>query len=109
VSAEKLAALQHFYPAAQMLAEGGQPVVFLPGLKVDAPQGPIEVDALLHPSLHTGYSTRLFLNRQVDAPLAKNWTSHSLCGSTWWSCSWQGVGAELTWIDMIANHLRAFR
>jgi len=110
VSAEKLAALQLFYPTAELLTEGGQIVVFLPGLTVETPQGLVETDALLLPSLHsTGYTTRLFLARQIEAPSAKNWTSHSLCGRSWWACSWQGVGADLPWIDMIANHLRAFR
>jgi len=109
VSAEKLAALQRYYPSAQLLAEGGQSVVFLPGLKVDAPEGQIEFDGLLHPQPHTGYSTRLFITRTITAPLAQNWTAHSLCGKSWWACSWQNVGAELPWIDMLANHLRAFR
>jgi hypothetical protein len=55
------------------------------------------------------YRTRLFVDRQIAAPNAKNWTPHSLCGRSWWACSWQDVGADLPWINMLANHLRAFR
>ena len=36
------------------------------------------------------------------------WQAHTLCGETWWACSWQGVKASLPWVQILANHLLAF-
>jgi hypothetical protein len=109
VSADKLSALQKFYPTAEALMEGGQLMAHLPGMKIDTPGGTLEINALLCPHEHSGYRTRLFFDRQIGSPRPLNWTSHSLGGKSWWTWSWQDVGAELPWIEMLANHLRAFR
>ncbi len=109
MSAEKFCALKKFYPAAEAFSEAGQTVVHIPGMKVQTPAGEVEFNALLCPHEHSGYRTRLFTDRQVAAPNAKNWNAHTLCGKTWWTCSWQDVEASLPWIEIVANHLRAFR
>lgn len=109
MSADKLSLLKKFFPTAEPFPEGGQLGAYLPGIKVDTPTGPMELNAILYPHPHTGYETRLFTDRQIAAPNAKNWTAHTLGGRTWWACSWSGVAANLPWIEILANHLRAFR
>lgn len=109
MSADKLNELRKFFPAAEPFQEGGQLAAYLPSVKVDTPNGVVEFDAVLFPHFHSGYLTRLFTDRQISAPNAKHWTPHTLGGRTWWACSWQGIEGGLPWIDMLANHLRAFR
>ena len=53
--------------------------------------------------------TRLFLSGPVQGGAAQNWNQYSICGRQWYVCSWQGVPATLPWIEILANHLRAFR
>lgn len=84
-------------------------VAYLPGLKVETGTGAVEVNALLVPFEHSGYRTRLFVDNQITAPNAKNWTSHIVCGRSWHVCSWNEVPAALPWMEILANHLRAFR
>lgn len=109
MSAAQLSALRAVVPSAEPLQEGGRLLAFLPGLKVETQGGAVVCDALLHPHGHTGYQTRLFLDRQILGGSANNWTAHSLGGRTWWACSWQGVEAALPWVQILMNHLRAFR
>jgi len=65
--------------------------------------------ALLWPKPRDNYPTRLFVERQLVAPQANNWKSFVICTRTWWASSWHGVPESLPWIEMIANHLRAFK
>lgn len=109
MSMDKFNALKKFFSFAEALTEAGQVVVHLPGLKVETPAGLVELNALLVPFEHTGYRTRLFTDKQISAPNAKNWSAHTVCGKSWWVCSWNDVAADLPWIDILANHLRAFR
>jgi hypothetical protein len=66
-------------------------------------------DVLLWPRFREGYATRLFLSGPVQGGAAQNWNQYSICGRQWYVCSWQGVPATLPWIEILANHLRAFR
>lgn len=109
MSAAQLSVLQAVVPSAEAFQEGGRLLAFLPGLKVETLGGTVVCDALLHPHEHSGYQTRLFLDRQIPGGSANNWTAHSLGGRTWWACSWQGVEAALPWVQILMNHLRAFR
>lgn len=106
---DKFNALRQFFPKAEQFHEGGQVAAYLPGIKVETSRGIVELNAVLFPHSHSGYLTRLFTDRQIVAPNANNWTAHTLGGQTWWTCSWQGVEAALPWIDILVNHLRAFR
>ena len=109
MSMDKFYALQKFFPSAQALTEAGQLVAYLPCLKVVTLEGVMELDALLVPFEHSGYRTRLFTEKQILSQNAKNWTAHTVCGKSWWVCSWNEVPSALPWIDILANHLRAFR
>lgn len=109
MSNDKLNALKKFFPSAEAINEGGVMCALLRGLRIDTAGGTVEANALLFPQEHSGYKTRLFLDRQIPASSARNWNPFTLGGRTWYACSWQDVGAELGWAEMLASHLRAFR
>jgi hypothetical protein len=98
-------ALRRICPRAELWDEGGQPLVYLPGLKVNHAGAVVAVDALLVPRTHTNYPTRLFLSRPFSNR-GQNWTSHHLMGGTWHVMSWNGVPSSLPWDEILANHLR---
>ena len=100
-----LRALRRICPRAELWDESGQPLIYLPGLKVHHAGAVAAVDALLVPRLHSGYLTRLFLSRAFPTR-GQNWTSHHLLGGTWHAMSWNGVPANLPWDAILANHLR---
>lgn len=108
-AAAELVRLQALCPAAELWTEGGKPVPFLPGLSFQTPGGRQTRDALLWPWPRDGYLTRLFVSEVITAPEAKNWNPFNIQGRTWFACSWQGVVDSLPWIEILANHLRAFR
>ncbi len=108
MSSEQFNALKAFYPSAECWFEGGHELAFIPGVKVQAVGGPVQVNLLLYPQAKDGYETRLYVDRQIAAAKGLNWQAHTVCGETWWACSWRGVQAHLPWANILANHLRAF-
>lgn len=105
----ELEKLRTLCPQAEILTEGGQPAVFLPGVQFQAGSARVTRDLLLWPSPRDNYLTRLFLSQQVGGSVARAWTAFTVCGRSWWAVSWQGVPADLPWIEILANHLRAFQ
>jgi len=101
--------LRSFYPGAEQWEEGGAILAFIPGIRVPRENDTIEVNGLLWPYSRDGYSTRLFLDRKIPASKANNWNPFTICGETWWACSWNQVPASLPWIEILANHLRALK
>lgn len=97
--------LRKICPKAELWQEGGQPLVFLPDLKVDYAGERVTIDALLHPGPHGGYETRLFFVRPLQSR-GQNWTSHNLVSRAWHAMSWNGVAASLGWEEILAAHLR---
>lgn len=98
--------MQGIYPKMEVWQDGGLKLPYLPNFKLESRIGLLQFDALLHPYRHGGYDTRLFLSVQPALPL--NWSVHQLCGRTWHTWSWNGVPASLPWMQILANHLRAF-
>jgi hypothetical protein len=84
---------------------GGKPVVLLPNQRFRAADCDRQMTLLLHPSEHSGYTTRLFFQEQISGRGA-NWNQFSLLDNLWWSPSWNGVAAELPWLEILASHLR---
>jgi hypothetical protein len=107
--ATELVKLRELYPAAEIWTDGGKPAVFMPRLQFKAGNTVQTRDALLWPQARENYATRLFLSDRVAGGCAQNWHPYSICGRQWYACSWQGVPATLSWIEILANHLRAFR
>jgi hypothetical protein len=94
--------------SARVLHEAGQEYVLLPGLKLPPGSNPAVVDGLLCPHQHSGYLTRLFLSEQVPGKGA-NWNPHQILDRTWYSPSWQAIGADLRLIEMLLGHLEVYR
>lgn len=107
--AKEFEALKALYPDAVLHSECGKEVVFIPRLKFTNNGSLVEREAILYPWDRDGYNSRLFLSQQVSAPKAQNWTAHSLLSRTWYACSWQGVNNNLSWVEILACHLRAFQ
>lgn len=101
-------ALKALCGKARLMSDGGTDFVFLPDLRIWTNSTTIAMDALLCFQAHSGYATRLFLEKAI-ANKASNWTTHSIMGRLWHSWSWGGVAASLPLPDMLANHLRALR
>lgn len=101
-------------PGASEKHEAGYHFVFLPGLKVEIGSNVKVMDSLLALTTHSGYTTRLFLSEQITerptiAGNAANWSQHQILGRNWWTWSWQGVRADLPWIQILLAHLRALK
>ena len=105
---DQLASLQDLCEHAQVLQEGGHPYVYLSKLKIRIAEAYHIVDAILSPIPHTGYTTRLFLSQPFPSK-ASNWSAHQILGRAWHSWSWQGVPAELPWVQMVLCHLDALK
>lgn len=90
------------------LSEGGKHYIFFPRLKIRHAETDYVVRALLCPTEHSSYPTKLFLSEKIPAPLNWNFSSRIL-DSTWYSWSWRDVSASLRLIQMLAGHLAAFR
>ena len=97
-----------------MKTEGGQEFVFLPRLFIPIGEASLQRDALLCPSAHTNYPTRLFLSEAIaERPTirgsAANWTVHTILGRTWHTWSWTGVSADLPLLQVLLSHMAALR
>ncbi len=106
---KELAKLRQLCPEAELWTEGGRHVVFLPGVDFPANGDRATCDLLLWPFERDGYENRLFLSAAVAAPRATNWGVFNIQGRTWHACSWRGVPNTLPWIQILLNHLGAFR
>lgn len=100
----EFAALRRINRLAELWDEAGQPLVFLPGMKVQHNAGTVTVDGLLCPRTHSGYTTRLFLSKPFPNR-GQNWTVHQIMGRAWHAMSFNNVPASLSWTAILANHL----
>ncbi len=100
----QLAALRRINRGAELWDEGGQPLVYLPAMKVQHNGGTATVDGLLCPRSHGSYTTRLFLSRSFP-DRGQNWTVHQIMGRAWHTMSYNYVPASLRWAEILAIHL----
>lgn len=107
--AAEVVRLRALCPAAELLSDGGVPVVFLPGLKVWSGGKLHTVDALLSPFGHNGYDTRLFFSAQLPCSIARNWQVNNLLARTWHAVSWRGIAQAQPWLDILAGHLEVVK
>lgn len=110
----ELSSLLQLCPGAAEKHEAGFRFVLLPQLKVEVGETVKTLDALLAVTLHSGYSTRLFLTEQISERStiggnSANWSNHQILGRNWWTWSWNGVSADLPWIQILLAHLRALK
>jgi hypothetical protein len=104
VTITQIGSLRRINRGAELWDEGGQPLVFLPAMKVRHAGGEVSVDGLLCPRQHCGYTTRLFLS-QAFGTRGQNWTVHHIMGRAWHAMSFNNVPATLPWIEILAIHL----
>lgn len=88
--------------------EAGVTYYFLSQLKVRVGDELHVMDALLCTTTHSGYTTRLFLERPISGR-GSNWTVHQILGRPWHTWSWQGVPADLTPVQILLAHMDALR
>lgn len=107
-AASEFAAMQAMHASASLHTENNMPVVLLPGFKFRAGTQTFQMALLLHPSAHSGYTTRLFFENKLEGVgQTKNWTLHTVLSRAWWAYSWQNVIVEQPWTSMLCAHLRA--
>jgi hypothetical protein len=108
VSAEEanFESIKKLHAESRLLREGGVPVVLLQGFAFCAAGADVKMDLLLHPAAHTGYTTRLFFDKQIQGRGA-NWNPHRVLDREWWAPSWQNVPATMAWPSMLCAHLKA--
>ena len=108
VEAAQLETLRPFSATAAAMSEAGIEYVYLPGLKVTVAGVVRELDALLCPMQHGGYTTRLFLSAPFPER-GQNWTASTILGRSWHTCSWNNVPASLPPLQILRAHLEALR
>jgi len=108
IAAEQIASLSTVCERAQVMSEAGVDMVVLDKLTVRVGGQAHKLDAVLCPSTHSGYTTRLFLSQSFPQK-GGNWTVHQLLGRQWHTWSWQGVPADLPLLQMLMCHLDALR
>jgi len=101
----QFASLRQICLPAKLLTEGGKPVVLLPELQFQVAGALGKMTLLLVPFEHSGYQTRLFFEKRIEGR-GQNWNQHRVVEQQWWAPSWQGVSADLPWIEMLLAHLR---
>lgn len=94
--------------SAQLMRDGTHDYIYLKRLRVRVGGDNHVVDALLSPTTHSGYTTRLFLSQPFPGKAA-NWTMHQILGRSWHTWSWQGVPSELPAIRILLCHLDALK
>ena len=105
---EDFAELQGLIAGTTEHDEGGKRYIHLPSLSFQSDGALQTVEALLCPGEHSGYLTRLFLDRPFPNKL-QNWTTHSILGRQWHTPSYNGVAATLPLMTILANHLGGLR
>lgn len=107
---EEVAELEQICPGARQYEEGGIPYFFLPQLRLPDGCSPAQVDALLCPTAHHGYTSRLFLVQRISSSQLRNWsTGARIMERNWEAISWQIPQTNLRLAQVLAIQLRAFR
>ena len=87
--------------------EGGYTYLLLEKLKLPDGCTPTEVDALLCPTPHTGYLSRLFFAEKITNI---NWTTNiRVLERNWFAISWQTDSLNLQLLEQVMIHLKPFR
>jgi len=108
ITSEQVASLSEVCAQAQVMTEAGMDLVFMNKLRVRVSGQVHELDAVLCPGGHSGYTTRLFLSQPFPQK-ASNWSVHQLLGRQWHTWSWQGVPPDQPLLQMLMCHLDALR
>jgi hypothetical protein len=108
--ADQIEELKHLCAGGRYYEEGGIPYFFLPQLRLPDGCAPEQLDALLCPTSHHGYTSRLFFEKVILSPQSRNWsTTARIMERTWHAISWQFAETNLRLAQLVGVHLRAFR
>jgi hypothetical protein len=113
---EQVDLLKLICPLVQVAEEIGATIYLLPQLKLPEGCVPGTVDALLCPSPHTGYNSRLFFNQQIQTTHTRrtqqplNWNGQvRVLERDWYAFSWQTDVSGLALIQILQLHLDGLR
>jgi hypothetical protein len=107
---DQIEELKQLCPGARQYEEGGIPYFFLPQLHLPDECSPVQLDALLCPTAHHGYTSRLFFEQVISSRQSRNWsTTVRIMERNWHAISWQIPQTNLRLAQMVGVHLRAFR
>lgn len=74
---EQVEELKEICSGAQPYEEGSISYFFLPKLSTPGGCSPEQVDALLCPTAHHGYTSRLFFAQRISSPQPRNWSTEA--------------------------------
>ena len=109
--ADEIEELKLFNPSIGLAEEGGRAYIRIEGLRLPSGCQPDMVTALLCPSDHSGYTSRLFLSQQIDHKgQGKHWNAKGvvILGQQWWAVSWKITPANRRLLSKLQAHLGAF-
>ncbi len=110
---EQIEALKTVYPALAAAEEGSFKFVLLENLKLPEGCEPRTVTGLLCPMDRDGYPSRLFVSDKiVHRGVGQNWNppgGSTILGRQWWAVSWKTTRPNQTLLEMVLDHLGAFR
>lgn len=110
---EQIEVLKSVYPTLSLMEEGSFNFIQIENLKLPEGCEPRMVKGLLCPMDRDGYPSRLFLSTKVGHRGAgKNWnpaTGTLIRGEHWWAVSWKTARPDQTLLEMVLDHLGAFR
>lgn len=108
---DELNELKICLPRISLAEEGGKAYLRIEELKLPEGCQPDTVTALLCPVEHSGYSSRLFLAKQISHKgKGTNWnvTGVIILGESWWAVSWKINPANSRLLSKLQAHLGAF-
>jgi hypothetical protein len=110
---DQIDALKTLYPNLSLGEEAKTSFIRIEKLKLPAGCEPRVVTALLCPTDRDGYPSRLFISQKVThGGKGQNWNpqlSVVILGENWWAVSWKTTRSNQTLVEMVLDHLGAFR
>jgi hypothetical protein len=109
---EQVGALKSLYPKISTASEGDFRFIRIDELKLPSGCAPDIVSALLCPMLRDNYPSRLFLSKKIaHKGRGQHWNADGvlILGQQWWGVSWKTTKPNQTLLEMVLDHLGAFR
>jgi hypothetical protein len=107
---EQVAELEEICSGTQRYEEAGISYFFLPQMRTPDGCSPQQVDVLLCPTSHHGYTSRLFLAERITSRESLNWSTQArIMERIWHAISWNIPETNLRLAQILALQLRAFR
>ena len=96
------------------VAEAGKEYLLIQKLSLPSGCTPVETEALLCPTPHSGYTARLFFAKRIQSSNNKsqlNWNANGvrIAERLWHAFSWKGIPPDLRMVQLVEFFLRALR